>query len=312
MASDKQTRPTETPSGTPDVFTRHREPDTVLAAYYAGVTRLQAAKVANAKNEAFWLLETALGISRLKVYADPETLVSSEEWERADAMFRRRAFGEPLQYIVGTQFFRGRALTVNSSVLIPRRESELIVDAVVASPFSGDRCHVVDVGTGSGCLAVSLALERPGVSVYATDCSHAALRLAKENARRHGVADRITFLQGDGLEPVSDHGLAGNVSVIVSNPPYIPSDQFDLLPREVRAFEPRLALDGGRRGLKFYDRLLTESPALLHAGGLLILEMGASQSGDVANDARRRKAFSIKFIRPDQAGIDRVICLERI
>ena len=302
----------EPASGTLDVFMRHREPDTVLSVYYAGVTHLQDAKVANAKNEAFWLLEAALGISRLKVYAAPETRVPPEEWERVDAMFRRRASGEPLQYIVGTQFFRGRALMVNSSVLIPRRESELIVDDVVASPFSVDRCHVVDVGTGSGCLAVSLALECPGVSVYATDCSPAALRLAKENARRHGVADRITFLQGDGLEPLYDHGLAGTVSVIVSNPPYIPSDQFDLLPREVRAFEPRLALDGGWRGLKFYDRLLTESPALLHPGGLLIMEMGAGQSMDVGNRVRCRKEFSIKSIRPDQAGIDRVIRLERI
>lgn len=288
----------------------HRE-STRLFAYRTGVTILQAAEVANARNEAFWLLEAAAGLSRSDVYCDPQARVSPEAWERADAMFRRRASGEPLQYIVGTQLFRGRPFTVGPGVLIPRPETELLVDEVLASPFSVDRCHMVDMGTGSGCLAVSLALECPEASVYATDCSDAALRLAKDNARRHGVIDRITFLQGDCLEPLYDQDVAGNVSVIVSNPPYIPSDQFDRLPREVRAFEPQPALDGGLRGLEFYDRLLAESPALLHPGGMLVMEMGATQSEDISHRVRRRKEFSIKHIRLDQAGIDRVICLER-
>lgn len=284
-------------------------PATLLSAYQRGVAILQAAEVANANNEAFWLLEAGLGVSRLRVYADPQHRIEPEEWAQTESLFRRRALREPLQYIMGTQAFRGRDFLVNPNVLIPRPETELIIEEVLASPFSTVGCHMVDMGTGSGCLAVSLALACPGATVSATDCSAPALHVARENAQRHGVAERIRFFQGDCLEPLSGGAFAGKISVIVSNPPYIPVDQCDLLPEEVRAFEPLSALDGGSHGLAFYDRLLAESPALLHPGGILLMEMGMNQSDDV-----RRKvgeAFVVKTIRRDQAGIDRVICLER-
>ncbi len=284
---------------------------TLLSAFQRGLTVLQAAEVADAKNEAFWLLEAGLGISRLKVYSDPQWRVGPEDWARTESLFRRRASREPLQYIVGTQDFRCREFLVNPSVLIPRPETELIIEEVLASGFSAERCHMVDVGTGSGCLAVSLALDCPNATVSATDCSAAALRVARENAQRHGVAGRIRFFQGEWLEPLSDHGFAGKISVIVSNPPYIPADQCGLLPRDVQAFEPLLALNGGLNGLEFYDRLLAESPSLLRPGGTLIMEMGVNQSGAIRQKAIDTKAFSVKTLRSDQAGIDRVICLER-
>lgn len=284
-------------------------PSTLLSAYQRGVAILQAAEVANADNEAFWLLEAGLGVSRLRVYADPHGHIEPEEWVRTESLFRRRALREPLQYIVGTQAFHGRDFLVTPSVLIPRPETELIIEEVLASRFSTVDCHMVDMGTGSGCLAVSLALDCPEATVFATDCSAPALQVAGENAQRHGVADRIRFFQGECLEPLSGGAFAGKVSVIVSNPPYIPADQCERLPPEVRAFEPLPALDGGPNGLAFYDRLLAESPSLLHPGGILVMEMGMHQSEDV-----RRKvgeAFIVKTIRRDQAGIDRVICLER-
>ena len=284
-------------------------PSTLLSAYQRGVAILQSAELANAGNEAFWLLEAGLGVSRLRVYADPHGKVGPTDWARTESLFRRRALREPLQYIVGTQAFRGRDFLVNSSVLIPRPETELIIEEVLASRFSTVDCHMVDMGTGSGCLAVSLALDCPGATVSATDCSAPALQVAGENAQRHGVADRIRFFQGECLAPLSGGAFAGKVSVIVSNPPYIPSEQCDRLPPDVRAFEPLPALDGGPNGLAFYDRLLAESPSLLHPGGILVMEMGMHQSEDV-----RRKvgeAFIVKTIRRDQAGIDRVICLER-
>ena len=284
-------------------------PSTLLSAYQRGVAILQDAGVANADNEAFWLLEAGLGVSRLRVYADPDDRIEPDDWARTESLFRRRALQEPLQYITGTQAFRGRDFLVNASVLIPRPETELIIEEVLASRFSTERCHMVDMGTGSGCLAVSLALDCPGATVSATDCSAPALQVAGENAQHHGVADRIRFLRGECLAPLSGGELAGKVSVIVSNPPYIPADQCDRLPREVRAFEPLSALNGGPNGLAFYDRLLAESPSLLHPGGILVMEMGMHQSEDV-----RRKvgeAFIVKTIRRDQAGIDRVICLER-
>ena len=286
-------------------------PVILLSAYQRGVAILQAAGVTNAKNEAFWLLEAGLGVSRLRVYSDPQGRIGPEDWARTESLFRRRALQEPLQYIVGTQAFRGRAFLVNPSVLIPRPETELIIEEVLASRFSTVRCHMVDMGTGSGCLAVSLALDCPRATVSATDCSAPALCVAEENARRHGVGGRIRFLRGECLEPLSGRAFARKISVIVSNPPYIPADQFDLLPRAIRAFEPLPALDGGLNGLKFYDRLLAESPSLLHPGGILVMEMGMNQSGDVRQKVHDGKAFVVKTIRRDEAGIDRVICLER-
>lgn len=286
-------------------------PATLLSAYQRGLTILEAAEVTNANNEAFWLLEAGLGVSRLRVYSDPQRRIGPEEWARTESLFRRRALHEPLQYIIGAQAFRGRDFLVNPNVLIPRSETELIIEEVLASRFSAEPCHMVDMGTGSGCLAVSLALDCPEATVFATDCSAPALHVAMENAQRHGVLRRIRFFRGECLEPLSGRALAGTISVIVSNPPYIPAERLDLLPRDVRAFEPLPALDGGPNGLEFYDRLLAESPALLRPGGILVMEMGMNQAGDVRRKVSDRKEFIVKTIRRDQAGVDRVICLER-
>ena len=288
-----------------------RPPATLLSAYKGGVAILQDAEVTNANNEAFWLLEAGLGVSRLKVYSDPQRRIGLEDWARTESLFRRRALHEPLQYIVGTQAFRGRDFFVNPNVLIPRPETELIIEEVLASRFSAEPCHMVDMGTGSGCLAVSLALDCPEATVFATDCSAPALHVARENAQRHGVLRRIRFFQGEYLEPLADRAFAGTISVIVSNPPYIPAEQLDLLPRDVRAFEPLSALDGGRDGLEFYDRLLAEGPALLHPGGILVMEMGMNQSVNIRQKVNAKQEFVVRTIRRDQAGIDRVICLER-
>ena len=296
---------------------RHPESVTLLSAYQRGVTMLKDAEVVNARHEAFWLLEAVLGRSRLAVYVHPHSRVTPVDWERTESAFRRRASREPLQYIVGTQTFLGRDFLVRPGVFIPRPETELIVEEVAAATGLDDGGPVVDVGTGSGCLAVSLALARPDSVMYAADCSLPALRLAGDNARRYGVDHRVRLVYGDGLAPLSGHGLAGTVSVIVSNPPYIPSGELDRLPPDVRVFEPLRALDGGPNGLAFYDRLLTESLAWLRPGGLLVMEMGANQSGDICRKVsecrgHRGAAWSVKHIRRDQAGIDRVLCLERM
>jgi len=299
----------KTDTALPHDSTRH--PATLLSAYRRGVAILRAAGVTNSNNEAFWLLEAGLTVSRLRVYSELQARVGPEDWARTESLFRRRALREPLQYIVGTQAFRGRDFLVNPAVFIPRPETELIIEEVLASRFSTGRCHMVDVGTGSGCLAVSLASDCPDATVFATDCSAPALDVARENAHRHGVAGSIRFFRGECLEPLASPAFAGMISVIVSNPPYIPADQLDLLPPEVRAFEPLSALNGGLNGLELYDRLLAESPALLHPGGILVMELGINQSGDVRQKVNDRQEFVIKTIRRDQAGLDRVICLER-
>ncbi len=288
-----------------------RPPATLLSAYQRGVAMLRDAGVTNANNEAFWLLEAGLGVSRLKVYVDPHGGIGLKAWTRTESLFRRRTLHEPLQYLVGAQVFRGRDFLVNPNVLIPRPETELIIEEVLASRFAAEPCSMVDMGTGSGCLAVSLAVDCPDATVLATDCSGPALHVAGENARRHGVLERIRFFRGDCLDALSGGAWAGTISVIVSNPPYIPTAQLDLLPRNVRAFEPRPALDGGRDGLAFYDRLLAQSPSLLRPGGILVMEMGMNQSADVRQKVNDGREFIVKRIRRDQAGIDRVICLER-
>ena len=288
-----------------------RPPVTLLSAYQRGVAILQDAEVTNANNEAFWLLEAGSGVSRLMVYSDPQRRIGPEDWARTESLFRRRALHEPLQYIVGTQAFRGRDFLVNPNVLIPRPETELIMEEVLASRFSAEPCYMVDMGTGSGCLAVSLALDCPEATVFATDCSAPALHVARENAQRHGVLRRTRFFRGECLEPLAGGEFAGKISVIVSNPPYIPAEQLDLLPRDVLAFEPLPALNGGRDGLAFYDRLLAEGPSLLHQGGILVMEMGMNQSVDIRQKVDDKQEFVVKTIRRDQAGIDRVICLER-
>ncbi len=287
---------------------------TLWAAWQRGAAMLREAGVDNADGETFWLMEAALGCSRAAVFAHPDRRVTAAEWARAASAFRRRAAREPLQYIVGTQPFLGREFLVRRGVFIPRPDTETLVEAVLAATTAAadERGPMVDVGTGSGCVAVSLALARPSARVVATDCSLPALHLAEENARRHGVGDRVRLVNGDGPAALSGCVGAGTVSVMVSNPPYIPSADVDELPPDVRLFEPRDALDGGPDGLAWYDRLLAEGRTWVRPGGLLVMEVGAGQAGAVCRRARAcGGAWAVREVRRDAAGVERVVCLER-
>jgi len=289
-----------------------KTPMTYASGYREGVSLLSKAGVSNARNETLWLLEMALGISRLDIHTEPETAVAQSSWSRAKEALLRRVAGEPLQYILGTQVFRGLDIAVRPGVLIPRPETELVIEEVHSLRPSHDCLPMVDVGTGSGCLSIALAAEFPQSTIVATDCSEAAIEVAKSNASRHMVQDRIRFLCGDLLEPLKlSLEFKSGLSVIVANPPYIPTRELGTLPREVRDFEPRLALDGGADGLTFYRRLLREALLLVQPGGSLVMEMGEGQANYIREDAERLSAWNIQNIRPDAAGIDRVISLER-
>ena len=288
------------------------KPVTYASGYQKGMAWLSEAGVSNAGNEALWLLESVLGITRLDIHTKPETTVGRASWSRVVAAFHRRASGEPLQYILGTQEFRGLEITVRPGVLIPRIETELIIEMVHALVPCQKRLVMADVGTGSGCLAVALALEFPESIIFATDCSELALEVAETNARRHSVQERIRFQRGDLLEslgrfPELDHGL----SIIVSNPPYIPTEQLGNLQREVRDFEPRIALDGGSDGLVFYRRLLGEALSLLQPNGWMVLEVGEGQAPRICKEIDGHESWSLHHVRQDDAGIDRVMALER-
>ena len=221
---------------------------------------LKTAGVESARWDAERLLAHQLEESRLALYAYPERRINSETEAVFARTVRRRSAREPLQYLVGYQEFWGILFKVGRDVLIPRPESELLVEAVLELKKDGrlpEKLNIVDIGTGSGCLAVSLAKEFPKSRVYATDLSEKALLAAKENADKNGVGDRIRFLPGDLFAPLRLHGLAGRFDLIVSNPPYIPKVAMANLQPEVRDYEPPLALDGGPDGLRFHDLLLS-------------------------------------------------------
>ncbi len=269
---------------------------------------LQQAGVEPVEREVVWLLESALGYSHLALMLQGEETVAPAQWERAIGLVRRRAAREPLQYLLGTQEFCGRDFVVSPAVLIPRPETESVVEAVLEQGRSGGRTLVADVGTGSGCIGISLALAIRDAVVLATDVSAAALAVARENAVRHGVHDRMRFLLGDLLAPLRDGGMGGKLNVVVANPPYIPESALASLQPEVRDFEPWLALSGGPDGMALHRRLIDATPRLLAPGGLLALEVGAGQAPAVQALAKASGSFSRVWTRRDALGIERVVC----
>jgi release factor glutamine methyltransferase len=238
-------------------------------------TREQLAKtgVADASLEAEVLLRTALGVDRTGFVASLNMEIAPDRALAAEGLIARRLAGEPLAYIVGSREFYGLDFVVNASVLVPRQETEHLVDAVVDFSRSlGDPpLEIADVGTGSGAIAVAVARHLPAATVYATDASRTALEVADANRRRHGVADRVSLHEGDLLE-----ALLGTVDVIVSNPPYIATAEFGTLPADVLR-EPMAALDGGPDGLSVTRRLIRRAPSYLRPGGRLVVEIAPAQ-----------------------------------
>ncbi len=281
-----------------------------------GTVRLLRAGIEQAGLETGWLLEHALRMTSLDLRVNDSQRVEGEGLRRAEALLARRAKREPLQYLLGTQEFCGLEFEVDSSVLIPRPDTEGLVEAAVRcagmQPVAGRRPVVADIGTGSGCIAVSLARRLPLAVLYATDRSAEALRVARRNAERHGVAGQMTFEEGDLLKPLDAHGLAGRVDVVVSNPPYIAEREWEALQPEVRLFEPRMALAGGEDGLAVYRRLVQEAGNFLSAAGWLIMEVGQGQAKPVCALLAATGRYGAVDVRPDQAGIDRVVCAQRV
>ena len=253
----------------------------------------------NARLEAEWLLCAATGLDRVGLYLNFEKPLNDEELAAYRAMVARRGRREPLQHILGTQEFCGLDFEVTPDVLIPRHDTETLVnEALARMPGAGS---VLDIGTGSGCIAIVLATRLPGALVTAIDISAAALTMARRNAERNGVA--VEFLLGSLLEPVSGR----HFDLIVSNPPYIPSRDIPALEPEVRDFDPRGALDGGADGLDVYRVLIPDAAACLNPGGWLLLEVGIGQAADVARMFRAAGVYGEPAVACDGAGIERVV-----
>lgn len=255
--------------------------------------------IANARLEAEWMLCAATGLDRVGLYLNFERPLNGEELASFRAMVARRGKREPLQYILGTQEFMGLEFEVTPDVLIPRHDTEtLVTEALARQPGA---VAVLDIGAGSGCIAVSLAKHLPAAMVTATDVSEAALAVARRNADRHGVV--IEFLAGSLLEPV----VGRRFDLIVSNPPYIPSGDIAGLEPEVRNFEPRGALDGGPDGLDAYRTLIPAAPAFLKPGGWLLVEVGIGQAAAVARMFKEGGFAGEPVTARDPGGIERVV-----
>lgn len=252
------------------------------------------------------LARQVLGWDRARFLADRHEPASSTFLLSYEHVVARRTRREPISYITGTREFWGLDFEVTPDVLIPRHETELVVEEALERLDKGARPLIVDVGTGSGCLAIVLAREVPGARVIATDVSAGALRVARRNAARHGVADRVTFVETSFL-----HGIEEAADLIVSNPPYVPSVSAPGLMPEVRDYEPSVALFGGNDGLESLRRVLSESVAKLVSGGWLIMEFGCGQDDDVSALVTEYPALQLVTIRHDLQDIPRTAVIRR-
>lgn len=268
------------------------------------------------------LVSHVIGCDRIRLYMDADRPASPLEREQLRDLVGRALKHEPVQYLVGEGWFFGLPFYVDKNTLIPRPATETIVEQVLlharAEPGfggkSGEGVRFADIGTGSGAIAVALLKNLPQSLGVATDISEAALAIAKKNAERHKVADRLELLQGDLVQPLAQHpaGTGRDLHYIVSNPPYIPDSEWnapEMVDRNVRDFEPESALRGGPDGLTFLQPIVRDAPEQLRRGGLLILETAAATAKSVAELMRAHALIapdSVRVVR-DFEGYDRVV-----
>ncbi len=259
------------------------------------------------------LLARQLQTDRLALYLNFDQPLTEAEVSGFRALVRRRLRREPLHYITGVREFWSLEFMVDPSVLIPRPESEILVEQALArlraAPEpAGREVRILDLCTGCGALAVSLALEAPGAEIWATDISGDALRVARRNAERHGVAERIRFGEGDLWKGVPDLAF----DLILSNPPYVAAETYDDLPPEVRDYEPRLALDGGEKGLRIIRKIFAGAARYLIPGGWLLVEMSPGQTRDALALADAAGAYGETGRIRDYGGLYRVVAAKRM
>lgn len=271
---------------------------------------LEAKGISEPRAAAEVLLAHGLGLRRIDLYLRHEQPLTSAELARFKSLLRRRLAREPTQYITGHQEFWSLDFLVSPAVLIPRPETEILVEEVVQFFRRAGQLHplILEVGTGSGAVAVALARELPASRLIASDYTAAAVALARTNARRHQVADRLAFVVGDLLAPFRPSPV---FDAIVANAPYIPTAELDQLAPEIRDYEPRLALDGGPDGLGVLRRLIAAAPDYLKPQGLLALEIGQDQYPAVEELLTATGVFPISRLRRDYQHLPRVVLAQR-
>ncbi len=271
--------------------------------YLKRATEFLAARgIANARLDAEVLLADVLGVDRVGVYLNFDRPLSPAEVGGYREVLRRRGKREPLQHVRERQEFYSRDFRCDARALVPRADTETLVEAALEVARALEAPRILELGTGSGILAVTLALELPAATIVATDVSTNALALARENSDRLGAAGRIDFRAGDLFAPAGDETF----DLVVSNPPYVRAGEIAALEPEVRDFDPHGALDGGADGLDVIRRIAREAPARLAGEGALALEIGIGQLGAV-EELLREAGFSAVVSRRDLAGIDRAV-----
>lgn len=281
------------------------EATTRRALLQAATAQLADAGVDHPRRNAEWLLADVLGGSRAALYAYPARAVAPACRRRFRQMVARRRRHEPLQYILGYEDFRGLRLQVTPAVLIPRPETEEVVGEVLHRLRGRERPRVLDVGTGSGCIALAIKHERPDANVQACDVSVDALAVAQHNATRHDLA--VRFFQADMQDAALPEQVTGALDLLVSNPPYIPDVESDAVSADVRDHEPARALFTGDDPLRFYRALARHAPALLSEGGDLVVETHAHHAESVA-DLLRAAGGAAVTVSTDLAGRPRIAC----
>jgi len=306
----------------------HQSPITshqsLLTALRDGIAQLEREHVPSAPLAAELLLMHSLGRDRAWIYAHPEAELEAAKREQYFSLIARRASGVPTQHLTGHQEFWGMDFEVTPDVLIPRPETEHVIEVALerlgvgseaGSPRRKEEFRIADVGTGSGCIAIALALELPAAQIIATDISAAALEVARRNASRHAVASRITFIECNLVDflfhesRVTSHE-SRPLDLIASNPPYIGRQEAATLPREVREHEPAIALFGGQTGTEIYAPLIAQTATLLKPGGILVLELGHDSAEHVSRLLNAPEWSSVALTN-DLAGISRVASARR-
>lgn len=256
------------------------------------------------RRSAEWLLSAATGLSRVEIYAFHDRPLTVEERGLLRESVKKRAEGEPLQYVTGEVAFRHLVVKVRQGVLIPRPETEVLVDVALECLTGIEAPLVADACTGSGCVALAIAQECAGARVWATDISATAVEVTAENASRLALADSVVVFQGDLLEALPPE-LRGALDLVVANPPYVPSAEMGELPAEVGGFEPHLALDGGPDGLDVFRRLASQATVWLKPGGALVTELHEMNVRTAAEEAL--EWYEEVRVIADLAGRDRIL-----
>lgn len=270
-------------------------------AFTEGIRKLKLSNIDAPVITAGAILCHVLGCENTYLYTHDDYVLSKDEYERYCDALNRRIKGEPLQYITGCQEFMSLNFAVDPSVLIPRQDTEILVEYIIEFARQKEKVSILDIGTGSGCIAISLAYYIKNSRVLGVDISKGALEIARKNAHNCGVDERIAFIESNLFKNISPQKF----DIIVSNPPYIPNEVIDTLDRQVKDFEPKIALDGGEDGLDFYRKIVKQSVAFLKPKGLLAFEVGFDQAQDVVKIME--SSFKDIKVKKDLAGIERVV-----